>query len=179
MFSCIFKEHHSINIAVLQLYVSLMKKKLTKMFEKQCMLCNLKPYASSVKNEHEAQSDYETIIHNSARLLIRTGRLRNNNTSIKSRVQQVQAFLQNSLCNGLWKSLDPASLGLMKMPSIVLQQLCELLTIMPCTSLWPWMGLPYCSPVTDSRASVAVCWKRTDSSLCQMEPAHRTVHSSR
>lgn len=65
------------------------------------------------------------------------------------------------------------------MPSMAFHRLCWLGLDMAWTSLWPWIGRPYCSPVTDSSASVALWRKRTASSRFQTEPPHWTVHSSR
>lgn len=67
----------------------------------------------------------------------------------------------------------------MKTPSIERHQLCWLADLMPCTSRWPRMGWPYCSPVTLRKTSVPMCLKRTASSRSQWSPSHCTVHKSR
>ena len=50
---------------------------------------------------------------------------------------------------------------------------------MPCTSLCPLIGWPYCSPVMLRNTSVPLCLNRTASSRSQNVPLHCTVHTSR
>lgn len=94
--------------------------------------------------------------------------------------KETKREVQNSVCGWL-ESRPPAriSLGFMKMPSMAFHKLCWLGPDMAWTSLWPWIGRPYCSPVTDSSASVALWRKRTASSRFHTDPPHWTVHSSR
>lgn len=70
-------------------------------------------------------------------------------------------------------------LGWMKTPSMERHQLFWLADFMPCTSRWPLIGCPYCSPVTLRKMLVPTCLKRTSSSRSQKSPSHCTAQTSR